>query len=533
MAEAVNSPKLSLLPVAQSVFRKLRQDGYLYVDKTKYLYELITSGKQYYFLSRPRRFGKSLMVSTLQELLSGEQKLFSGLWIAGQNYHWHRYGVIVLDLSVLGIRDLASLKLGICEALIDIIDLYQLNITIELSSPELGLRRVVRALHQKFGYVAILIDEYDDPILQNLKSVTVAEQVRDGLRSFFKAIKGLEQYLGFVFITGVSNFSKSGLFSGLNNLKNLTFNAQFATVCGYTDSEIDQFFMPYLDQWAANQQLSKSDLRSRIKAWYNGYRFADGADSVYNPYSLTNACDMQALDNFWIDSGNPTFLIDELRKESRHLEFQLLNPEELEISQHALGLFDIDNIALPALMVQTGYLTIDNYNTVTQLYKLRYPNLEVRSTLEQYLLAIYTNLNFDPAGKIAKELREALNQQKTDYVVELLQRLFANVAYREHLKDEKFYHGLLQIACKVAGIKVQSEYATSHGSIDLVLDLAAAIYIIEIKFNQSAELALAQIEAKCYYEAFLDTTKHLILLGLNFKKAPGEFKISYKSKQLK
>src|SRR3990167_981453 len=361
---------LPKLPISISSLNTLRTEDYLYIDKTDYVYKMLTGGEKYYFLARPRRFGKSLLVSTLQAALLGNKDLFNGLAIADCTYDWRPHGVIKLDLSILGIQDAHSLKVGICTALANIIDQYQLKITIDFSNPSLALGQVVRALHKQFGRVAILIDEYDSPILHTMHHPKQATEIRDGLQAVFRTIKGLSELINFVFITGVTSFSKAGLFSGLNNLYIITLESKYGAVCGYTDEEIDQYLTPYLANWAQKDRTDIATLRMQLRDWYNGYIFSETALKIYNPFSITNAIFQQKFQNFWIQSGTPTFLIEELKKEYRASEYQLLEPEKFEITNHALGAFDIGMVSLPALMFQTGYLTITHYDVEQDSYHL-------------------------------------------------------------------------------------------------------------------------------------------------------------------
>ncbi len=518
---------LQKLPVSQSDFYFLRTENYLYIDKTNYVYQMLTSGGQYYFLARPRRFGKSLLVSTLYEALVGHKTIFTGLALGNSDYDWQPHGVIKLDLSELGIKDESSLRIGICTALTDIIDQYELKITLDFSNPSLALRKVVQALHAKFGRVAILIDEYDSPILHAIDDSKRALEIRDGLQFIFRTIKGLGRLINFIFITGVTSFSKAGLFSGLNNLQVLTLDSKYGAVCGYTDTEIDHYFAPYLANWVQKTDNSAVVLRELLRDWYNGYHFGKKTVAVYNPFSLTNAMYHQELQNFWVQSGTPTFLINELKKKYRASEYQLLNPEKFEITNDALGAFDVGMVPLPTLMFQTGYLTISSYDAGQDSYNLGYPNREVRTAAQNYLLAIFTATDAAEIRGIASQLRTAWNNSDLDEALAILRTLFAKVPYPIHIKLESFYHSLFQMICTTANIKTQSEYNTSHGSIDLVLDLPRVLYVVEIKFNQSAQIALEQIKIKRYYEPFVDLGKPIILLGLNFSKTIGNFEITH------
>jgi hypothetical protein len=380
---------LPKLPLDLSTFRILREKGYLYVDKTQYAYNLITGGRSY-FLSRPRRFGKSLFVSTLQEILAGDRQLFEGLWIAGSDYAWKKHGVITLDLSSLGIKDVATFESGICRALAEIAARYEIAIPIDLKQPELVLRTLVQALHAKFGEVAILIDEYDNPILNLLREPERAKVIRDTLKHFFAAIKGLDAYLSFVFITGVSSFTKAGLFSGINNLQTITLNDRYAGVCGYTEQEIVDYFDPYIRVWANNQNISQETLYAKIKEWYNGYHFGKNMLAVYNPFSFMHALNAQDFTNFWIQSGTPTFLIEEFKREYSKQGDIAVDPEGMEVTEDILQAFDVGAMPLPVLMFQAGYLTITGYDQEYDLYSIGYPNQEVKMAFKGLKMAAFS-----------------------------------------------------------------------------------------------------------------------------------------------
>jgi len=368
---------LQKLPLGLSSFAKIRQEGCLYVDKTEYAYNLITKGYRY-FLARPRRFGKSLFVSTLQEILSGEKDLFNNLWIADSDYTWKPHGVIALDFSRLGIKDVDTLINGLLYALSRIARDYELTDPIHPTSPELALSDVVIALHRRFGKVAILIDEYDNPILNLLHEQENAKKIRDSLKYFFAAIKGLDEYVNFVFITGVSSFTRAGLFSGINNLQIITLNDNFSSICGYTDAEIDYYFSSYIQAWADNNKSSYEELRTQIKNWYNGYHFGVNIIPVYNPFSFMHAINIQNFKNFWVQSGTPSFLIEEFKKEYTQQGIAMLSPEKIKTTENILQAFDVGAIPLPALMFQTGYLTITGYDSNNHLYSLGYPNHELK-----------------------------------------------------------------------------------------------------------------------------------------------------------
>lgn len=378
------------LPLDLSTFRTLREQNYLYVDKTQHAYTMLTSGRRF-FLARPRRFGKSLFVSTLKEILEGNKRLFEGLAIAATDYEWQVHGVILLDLSALGINNPDTLKKGLLRVLKEIGHDYGIVLDASLEEPELALLELVKALKKQFGRVAVLVDEYDSPILHALKNPDLASALRDSIRQFFAAIKGFDQYIDFVFITGISSFIKAGLFSGINNLRIVTLDKQFASACGYTDAEIDHYLQPYITQWSDANNTDSTALRAKITSWYDGYHFGSKCPALYNPFSIMNALQSQEFHNYWFLSGIPTFLVDILKK-----KYHQYDPENLTISSDTLrSMFDVDAVPLLVLMFQTGFLTIAGYDEEQRIYTLDYPNAETKITFQNILLAYRSESNVE------------------------------------------------------------------------------------------------------------------------------------------
>lgn len=514
------------LPLDTSVFSRLINLNYVYVDKTEYIYRMITGGHRF-FLSRPRRFGKSLLVSTMKEILTNNRKLFDGLWIAQSDYQWIEYGVIKLDFSTLTADNIETFDDGLKRELITIAASYNITIDTFISDASGLLKNIVQELFVRFHRVAILVDEYDSPILKTIHNEALAKTIRNKIQQFFTTIKGLDEQVSFAFFTGVSSFAKAGLFSGINNLQILSLDKRFAGICGYTDDEIDHYFKEYIATWSKNNNESYDTLRERIKTWYNGYRFGHNTVAVYNPFSLMHALNIQEFNNFWFQSGTPTFLVEIVKK--NYTQFDL---DSFQASKDFLGIFDVGNIPTISLMFQAGYLTIVDYDPESELYTLDYPNLEVKKAFQKYLLEVFAHIEPMHAARLSSELYRAFNQQNIEEIITLLKQLFAHVPYQLHMKTEKYYHSLFMMICVGAGIKAQSEYSTSHGQIDLILEFAKIIYVIEVKFNKTAEEALAQIEERRYYERFMGQNKEIILLGLAFKREPHNFDISYVIKKL-
>jgi hypothetical protein len=407
---------LAPLPVDIGSFRKLRTQGYKYVDKTQHVYNLITSG-ECFFLSRPRRFGKSLLVATLKELLSGNRELFKGLWIDASDYAWHKHGVIALDLSTVAAVNAEALQRSLCKQLARIAKDYRLSVTLDGQIPGDDLADIVDALRDQFDRIAILIDEYDSPILSTLKDPEKSLEIRDALRPFFAAIKGLEEKRNFVFVTGVSTFSKVSLFSGFNNLQTITTDEQFAAICGYTQEEVDTYFADYIEEWCLQKDIARDELRSKLREWYNGYRFSRGITTLYNPFSLMYALKHQECNNYWFESGSPSFLVGQLKELQAQdfLAFQdIMHPETMLMSRDDLGVFEVGNVPVPALMFQTGYFTLNEYNQAAERYTLRFPNSEVQRSLQLYMMSIMVNIT---SGQACRK-RGSVSEQRRRFSVE-------------------------------------------------------------------------------------------------------------------
>jgi hypothetical protein len=383
------------LPVDISTFSELQKLNCVYVDKTEYLYRMITGGRRY-FLSRPRRFGKSLLFSTLYEVLTANKKIFDGLWIGQSDYQWVKHGVINLDFSVLKATTLETLKSKLVEELLIVAENYELTIEGNITEPDSLLKKLALALFKQFGRVAILIDEYDSPILKTLQNQDLAKEIRDEIQQFFTTIKSLDAQVQFVFITGVSSFAKAGLFSGINNVQIITLDKPFAGICGYTDIEVDNYFANHITDWAKTNNITYDELRQEIKSWYNGYSFGSDVPKLYNPFSLMKALKAQEFENFWFTSGAPRFLIEILKKEHKNFD-----ATTLEGSKDFLEIFDINALPLLSLMFQTGYLTITSYDPHSKLYTLDYPNLEAKTAFQKYLLEIFAHIDSTRAQQIS------------------------------------------------------------------------------------------------------------------------------------
>ena len=499
------------IPIFISDFAQMIQEDYLYVDKTQHLYQLVKE-KGYYFLSRPRRFGKSLLVSTLKQLFLGNKYLFEKLWIDSSDYQWQEYPVIHLDFSIIDHESADALRSNLAWKLKQIAQDYGINIS-EAPSLSAMLEMLVVELSKKKNKVIILIDEYDKPILDHLTVIENAKMQRDVLRSFYAVIKGLDAYLYFVLLTGVSKFSKTSIFSGLNNLNDISMKPEAAALLGYTEDELKKYFAGYIDIIAQERETSKQVIMQEMKVWYDGYRFSRQKTLVYNPFSVLYYLKDKELSNYWFESGTPSFLIELLKKEYDVLD----DIDQIEWSSETLGTFDIDYIHLVIVLFQTGYLTIADYDKYTRKYILNYPNQETRDSFQKYVLAALVNSNFQSIERGISQLRNALKNNDVHQFCIILQSIFAHIPYHLHIAQERYYHSLFQLMGNLIGMDMQSEIATDKGRIDLVITTKTHIYIFELKFKKDADTALAQIQTQKYYERYvLQKKKEIVLVGLSF-----------------
>ena len=491
------------LPIGLQDFARLRQEDYLYVDKTELLYQLATSGV-YYFLSRPRRFGKSLLISTLSELFRGRQELFEGLWIE-DHWDWDKtHPVLDFRFNKSGYK-ISGLETFLYEELADRAKIY--GIPLEKSSYPAQLEELVVGLSKQHGQVVVLIDEYDKPILDYLHDIPQAEHNREVLKNFYSVLKPLDPHLRFVLLTGVSKFSRVSIFSELNNLKDLTLHPGYATLLGYTQEELEHYFADRLDQFAPDFG-GREALLAQIKQWYNGYSW-DAKHYVYNPFSVLNFFDQASFENFWFETGTPTFLIKLLNRQREY------NLENLQVGALVLSAFEIERIDPYTLLFQTGYLTICARQG--QTYTLSYPNQEVKNALLQYLLAEYSGEYPSKTATHALRMKQALEQNDLAAFVTALNTLFASIPYQIFIADkEAYYHSVIFLALSLVGSFVQVEVSQAKGRPDAVVHTEQVIYVLEFKLDEPAEVALAQIQEKGYAQPYLNQGKTVRTVGLSF-----------------
>ena len=507
---------LKPLPIGTAVFRDIIKGGYLYIDKTRHIYELVRNYKGVYFLSRPRRFGKSLMISTLSELFHGNRELFKGLWIDEQtDYDWTSYPVIRFNFADEPVQSAEQLNEVLTVYLEESAARHQVELV--AGPPARQFRELIRALAEqsKEQRVVILIDEYDKPILDNLQNLEEAEEIRRVLKGFYGVIKAMDAYIRFVFITGISKFTKVSIFSDLNNLDDLTLQISMATATGLTEAEIRLHLQEYITAFAEKEGISFDAFIDKMRTWYNGFCFAPDGENVYNPFSTLLLFKTQRFANHWFETGTPNFLVHFLRHGNPDIE----RFEELQVAETAFSIYDIRRLAIVPLLFQTGYLTIKGYDKESQLFTLSYPNYEVRNAFLANVLDTFSNLEPGFSTSYLWQLIEALQANQLEQFFEILKTLYANIDYDLQINNEKYYQTIFYLIFKLIGLRIAAEVKTGNGRIDAVIEVSEHIYLFEFKLNKDAMVALDQIQDKAYYQKYRLHGKPVTQVGVNFDTA--------------
>ncbi|MDA3925920.1 MAG: ATP-binding protein [Kiritimatiellae bacterium] len=498
------------LSTSISTFSDLIEEGCLYVDKTEYLYNLINAPKGQYFLSRPRRFGKSLTISTLKAVFQGRRELFKGLTIEKMDYCWKTHPIIHLNMGSTAKETVAELSASLHLMINSIASDY--GITLQEGDASDCFQYLVKALYERDDKVVILVDEYDKPLLNHLGKESVKE-IQSVLKSFYSVIKTTEEYQRFAFITGVSKFSKVSIFSDLNNLTDLTMTAPEATMLGYTQEELENNFDGYIDALAENLGLSKDQCLTKLKEWYNGYRFEENALTIYNPVSVMKCFQNNKISNYWFETGTPTFLIELYKKSTVDLT-------HLKMFQEDFSVYEPSEIALLPLLVQTGYLTIKSAvdNGMGVEYELGYPNREVSFSLSRAMAKSLSHIGPDEFAPTTRKIYQSLLKGNTDKLFNNMRILFSHIPYDITVPREKYYQSLIFFILKMMGVGVEAEVRNHIGRCDCVVKTSEHIYIIEFKLNGTAEEALQQIEDKQYALPYTNDSRKLHKIGVEFSK---------------
>ncbi len=500
------------LPIGIQTFRDFKERNYQYVDKTDLIYKLVTEG-QYYFFARPRRFGKSLLLSTIHELFEGSKNLFEGLWIEDK-WNWQEtnpvlhfsfasidYQGLGLEMAIHHMLDQAAAKHGL---------------VLSATSCKSKFSQLLELLGKQQGKIVLLVDEYDKPIIDYLETeqLPTARLHQEMMKVFYSVLKDASPYLRFVLISGVSKFSKVSVFSDLNSLNDITLHPAYSTLAGYTQAEIERYFDPYLIEVMAVQQLEKPALLEKMRLWYNGYSW-DGVQKVYNPFGTLNFLDQKSFGNYWFSTGTPTLLVRLMQKQVK-FDFELARTTAAVLDQYSLDALD-----LTALLFQTGYLTIVQRDYSNGNLVLDYPNLEVKDSMYSFVIdQLAPNRDYQYASIQVHHLKQAFEQNNLNAVKAIVNTLFADLPYAlfetDRKTSERFYHSLIHLLFKYLGVYIESEVHTSFGRADSVVQTSTDIYIFEFKHNNSAENALAQIIDKKYADKYRMQGKAIYGIGVNF-----------------
>lgn len=509
-------------PIGIQNFEDLRNRNCVYVDKTELVYRLVNTDKVYFF-SRPRRFGKSLLVSTLEAYFQGKKELFNGLAMEQLETEWTVYPVLHIDFSMTKYTELSDLTGQLNLFLYDWEKKYGRN-EMEVTPSE-RLRGVIQRAYELTGkQVAVLVDEYDAPLLDSNSAPELQEQLRNEMRKFFSPLKGMGQYLRFLFITGISKFSQLSIFSELNNLKNISMRDDFSALCGITEQELLTQLKYDIEQMAEANQETYEEACAHLKRQYDGYHFSKASADIYNPFSLFNAFDSKEYKNYWFSTGTPTFLIDILKRSDfdvRKLDGLTATDEQFDTPTEQI----VDPIPV---LYQSGYLTIKGYDPTFKLYKLAYPNSEVRYGFTESLLPSYVHqFPRDNTFYVVSFIRDLLKGD-VESCLERTRSFFASIPNDLDNKTEKHYQTIFYLLFRLMGQYVDTEVKSATGRADAVVKLTDAIYVFEFKFDGTPEEALTQIDNKQYAVPYQADGRKIVKIGVNFDSATrtiGEWKI--------
>ncbi len=497
------------LPIGIQSFEKIRTDNFYYVDKTPFVKKLLEDGGGYYFLSRPRRFGKSLFLDTLRQAFLVKKELFQGLYLE-KNWDWsQKHPVIYISFGAGVHRSVKELEETFTEILLRHQKLYD----VELTYPSLKgqFMELIEILSERSGQqVVLLIDEYDKPILDNIDKREVAVDIREALKNLYSVLKDADAYLKLVFITGVSKFSKVSLFSGLNNLEDITISPEYATICGYTQEELETVF---------SDRLNGVDLKE-VRKWYNGYSWC--GERVYNPFDILLFLKEHQFRPYWFETGTPTFLIKLLQKK----RYFIPELERLEASEGIIGSFDVEDIEVETLLFQTGYLTIEKVEQAgaSRIYTLVYPNVEVRASFADHILDYYCKARGKKEKNLIRMYR-ALSSGQIDELKEIFHSFFASIPYDWYRNNEishyeGYYASIFYCYFNALGFDVRVEDATNQGRLDMAVLFEERCFIFEFKVVELSPEGkpMEQLQKKKYHEKYMADFKEIYLIGVEFSK---------------
>ena len=503
-----------LYPIGIQTFADIRNENYMYIDKTEYVYRMTHSGARYIFLSRPRRFGKSLLVSTLHSYFEGRRDLFKGLAIDMLEKEWTVHPVLHFDMSMAKHMEIEQLESMLNLQLLGYENIYgKVEAEKGLNNRLAGI--IQRAFMKTGQRTVILIDEYDAPLLDVVHEEKTLPVLRNVMRNFYSPLKACDQYLKFVFMTGITKFSQLSIFSELNNIRNISMDASYAAVCGISEDEMLSQMSADIDMVAGEMALSREQLMEKLKSYYDGYHFTWPSPDIYNPFSLVCAFADRKIGAYWFGSGTPTYLIEMLR--TFHVA-----PSQIGGGTAMAADFDAPTeriIGITPLLYQSGYITIKGYDQDADIFTLDIPNKEVRIGLMRSLLPYYVSAgrSIEASTTIAR-IYLALRNEDLDGAFHLLQTFLSTVPYTGNTDYEGHYQQMLYIIFSLLGYYVDVEVRTPRGRVDMVLRTATTLYVVEVKLDKSAETAMQQIDLKQYPERFALCGLPVVKVAVNFNR---------------
>lgn len=498
------------LPIGIQSFEDLRKRDYLYIDKTCLIYQIATSGKTY-FLSRPRRFGKSLLISTIEAYFLGKKELFTGLGIESLETEWKEYPVFHLDLNARNYNSVEAL-FGILNQHLEKWEAIYGNEKSD-RSPEERFAYILEKIHIETNrQVVVLIDEYDKPLLQTIGDKELQEQYKGILKAFYGVLKSADAHLRFVFLTGVTKFGQVSVFSDLNQLKDISMDARYATICGITDKELRRDFQPELEKLADSEGMSYEEVCEKMKRMYDGYHFRHNMEGLYNPFSVLNALDSVEFGNYWFSTGTPTFLVELLK----NTDYDLRNLEGLELPANLFADYKADADNPIPVIYQSGYLTIKGYNKEFQSYTLGFPNEEVKYGFLNYLVPYYTGVSSNENLFNIRLFVDELRSGDVDAFLIRLRAFFSGIPYELNDKTERHYQAIFYLVFRLLGQYIEVEERSAKGRADAIVKTREYIYVFEFKLDGNVDDALKQVDEKGYLIPYTTDSRKLIKVGVSF-----------------
>ena len=502
-----------LYPIGMQTFSEIREEDFLYIDKTEYIYRMTHTSGKYFFLARPRRFGKSLLVSTMQSYFEGKKELFKGLAIEKLEKDWTKYPV--LHFSLAGGKHMEKDQL--VRYLLYILKVKEEKFGIVNDSPDPNVRmlNLIKTVYEQTGQkVVVLIDEYDAPLLDVVHEDTSLGVLREVMRNFYSPLKDSDRMLRFVFLTGITKFSQLSIFSELNNITNVSMDTEYAGICGITKEELLDKFDEDIDVLAGRLGLTHEQALSKLKENYDGYHFTWPSSDIFNPYSLLNCLAEGQMNSYWFGSGTPTYLLNMMRK----YDFTPIDlGEQMDASKDDFDAATETMTTIMPLLYQSGYITIKNYDPETELYTLALPNKEVRIGLYRSMLPHYLEAKSAMCNTTVAKMSALINKGNMDGALQLLKTFWETVPYCDNTDYEGHYQQTMYIIfALLTNFRILVEQHTSRGRTDITMETKDTIYVIELKFNKSVQEALDQINNKHYADAFALRGKTVEKIGMNF-----------------